>query len=443
MGFAGRMSAPLVGICFMFLFIMTTMRYILRVDRVLGVLYMFVYIYTVFTQIAYVFFPDKLSIISSGQYYGEQWFWPFYAFVFASFSGVFLLFAISRSVPQTGCYFRLADPGTRARVGRVAFVVLILIHNLIMIYYTVSHFSSLSYHSQRVLKDNKIFFAGFAFYEYTVYASYVNWKEYSTPGLGRSVAAAILTISTLVFLTICVRAGQRIEIAALCVGLIVYAFGEKNARNSWWTYVGVALAGIIAFVFMNAIRSERGNQTDFRSLVQLLFAEPGKYASLTFEDIVFQDYCVPSLTLMTSMYYDRIDPIGTVKSLIANSLVLLNVPSLGTRVSRFIDPYGARGYGYYAFTEGFEVMGWAGFVYNSLIMNLGLQLWRPLLRTGNKSFTRYMTGIMVMSVFGLARGTSSAYVKAFYMWFVPCIVLFCLMSGTRPRLRPPHHQLRT
>jgi hypothetical protein len=227
------------------------------------------------------------------------------------------------------------------------------------------------------------------------------------------------------------------------VGLIVYAFGEKNARNSWWTYVGVALAGIIAFVFMNAIRSERGNQTDFRSLVQLLFAEPGKYASLTFEDIVFQDYCVPSLTLMTSMYYDRIDPIGTVKSLIANSLVLLNVPSLGTRVSRFIDPYGARGYGYYAFTEGFEVMGWAGFVYNSLIMNLGLQLWRPLLRTGNKSFTRYMTGIMVMSVFGLARGTSSAYVKAFYMWFVPCIVLFCLMSGTRPRLRPPHHQLRT
>jgi len=432
----GRISVPLAAICIMFLFFVTTVRYILRIDMVFGVLYIFVYVYTVFTQLAYVLFPDRLSIVSNGQYYGAQWFWPFYAFVFASFLGVFLLFVGLRSVHQTRSYFRLIDPGTRAWVGRVAFIVLILIHNLIMIYYTASHFAQLSYRSQNVLKNNKIFFAGFAFYEYTIYTSYVNWKEYSTPGLGRSIAAAILAISGLVFLTICVRAGQRIEIAALCVGLFAYVLGEKNPRKSWQAYLGVALAGIIAFVFMNAIRSERGSQIDFRSLTHLLFAEPGKYANLTFEDIVFQDYCVPSLTLLTSMYYDRIDPVGTVKSLVANSLVLLNVPSLATRASRFIDPYGVRGYGYYAFTEGFEAMGLAGFVYNSVVMNLGIALWRPLLRTGNRSFTRYMTGVMAMSVFGLARGTSSAYVKAFYMWFVPCIVLFCLMSGTRPSLRP-------
>jgi hypothetical protein len=430
-GFTERIPVPWVAICIMFSFFIATARYLLRVDTIFAVYYIFFYVYTVFTQIAYVAFPDKLLVVSGGQYYGIEWFWPFYVFTFASFLGAFLVFIGLRSKGWRLRYFRLTDVRSQARIGKIAFVVLVLIHNLIMIYYVATRFESLSYHTQQVLKSNKLFFFGFAFYQYTIYASYVNWKEHSTRGLGKSVAAVILAVSVLTFLTICVRAGQRIQLAALCVGLFVYVFGEGRPRHRMRTYVGVALAATVIFALMNAVRMLRGSQIDLSYLLHVLFTMPGKFINLSLEDVVFQDYVGPSLTLVTSMYYDRINPIEASKSLIANSLFFLGVPSLGERVSRFIDPYGVKGYGYYAFTEGFEVMGWAGFVYNAVVMNLGLAMWRPLLRTGSESFTRYMTGIMAMSVFSLARGTSSSYFKSLYMYFFPCIVMFCLFSGTR------------
>lgn len=436
-GFIERIPAPYVAICMMFAFFIVTARYILRVDTIFGVCYIVFYVYTVFTQIAYVAFPNKLFIVSGGQYYGIEWFWPFYVFTFASFLGVFLVFVGFRARRQRLRCLRLTDLRVQARIDKIAFVALVLIQNLIMIYYIATRFESLSYYTQHVLKGNKLFFFGFAFYPYTIYASYVNWKEYSATRLSSSVAAAILAISLLVFLTICVRAGQRIEIAELCVGLFIYAyvFGEGGPRHRMRIYVGVALAVIVMFAFMNAIQALRGTQIDLSHVVHLLLTNPGEFMGFALEDLVFQDYVTPSLTLVTSMYHNRIDPIGALKSLIANSLVFLGVPSLGETVSRFIDPYGVRGYGYYGFTEGFEVMGWAGFAYNAVVMNLGLAMWRSLLHTGSESFTRYMTGIMAMRVFSLARGTSSSYLKSVYMYFVPCIVMFCLMSGTRLILR--------
>ena len=282
-----------------------------------------------------------------------------------------------------------------------------------------------------MLKGNKLFFFGFAFYQYTIYASYVNWRKHCTRGLGKGVAAIILAVSVLVFLTICVRAGQRIQMAALCTGLFVYMFGDSRPRHRMRTYLGVALVGIAIFAAMNAIRMLRGSPIDLSYLLHMLFTRPGEFTNLNLEGVVCQDYVGPSLTLVTSMYFDRISPVEALKSLIANSLFFLGVPGLGERVSRFIDPYGVKGYGYYAFTEGFEVMGWAGFVYNAVVMNLGLAVWRPLLRTGSESFTRNIKGTMAMSVFSLARGTSSSYFKALYMFFVPSIVIFYLMSGTR------------
>ena len=433
-GFAERVPAQWAGVCIMSAFVMTTVSYILSVDIVFGMYYLVSYIYTIFTQIAYVAFPSKLSVVSGGQYYGAEWFWPFYAFTFASFFGAFLLFVVFRSWHQHLRCFRLTDSRPTARLGKVAFVALILIHNLVMVYYTATRYESLGYYTQGVLKSDKLFFFGFAFYQYTIYASYVNWREYSTAGWGRSVAVVILMISILIFLTICVRAGQRIEIVALCVGLFVYLLAERKPRSALGMYLGAFCVGIGIFGFVNAIRMLRGSQIHLAHVANLLLTQPGKFVTLTLEDAVFQDYCGPSLTLVTSMYYGRVDPIEAVKSLVANSLVFLDVPSLGERVSRFIEPYGTRGYGYYVFTEGFEVMGWAGFIYNAVIMNLGISLWRPLLRTGNGSFTRYMTGIMAMGVFSVARGTSSSYLKSIYMYFVPCIVLFCLMSGARPCL---------
>ena len=433
-GLTGWLSEPAIAICLMCAAIILTAHCVLRYDTVFGVYFIICYVYTVFTQIAYVAFPAKLTIVSGAQYYGIEWFWPFYAFIFASFAGAFLLFMIFWNGRYRLHLFSLSNSRMHANARRTIFMGLILVHNLIMIYYAMTSFETLSYYSQDVLKSNRVFFLGFTFYQYTIYTLYIDWSAHTSTGLHRCATFVALVVSALVFMTISIRAGQRIQIAGLLVGLLFYVLGSTEPRNRLRTYAGVALTAIIGLALSNAIRSQRGSQIDLIHVAQLLLTRPLELIRMSAEDIVFQDYTIPSLTLVTSMYHGRVDPIRTALSLVANSFPFLNVPTLGESVSKFIAPYGLQGFGYYAFTEGFEMMGWAGFVYNAVIMNVGLALWRPLARTDNREFDQYMRGIMVMRVFSLVRGDSSAYFKSLYMHFLPCIVLFCLMSGTRLRL---------
>ena len=122
-GFTERLPMPWVAvyIMIMFAFFIVTAWHLLKVDTIFAVYYMVFYVYTVFTQITYVAFPDKLFVVSDGQYYGIEWFWPFYVFTFASFLGAFLVFIGFRCKSQRVRYFRLTDARPQALIGKTAF----------------------------------------------------------------------------------------------------------------------------------------------------------------------------------------------------------------------------------------------------------------------------------------------------------------------------------
>lgn len=429
-------TSPLTAITILALFFGATFVTVLRRDVIFAFYYGFLYLYTVFTQIGYVFYPEAVAAISAGQYYGLEWFYPYWAFILLSFLLIYILFLIVDPLERRGkfCLPLFLEIETRTNTN-VLFYALIVAHNLVMLYFFLSRYSQLSYYSQHVLKHNKLFFYGFYLYELTLLALYVKYRM-SPRGSASKVASFLLLVASMaVFLAIAARTGQRIEFVAFFLGLSMYVFASSRRGAKLGTAVKLLGVGGIVLLFANALRSCRGGATSLTSIVSALATSPVRYiVPMDLKSITFQDYLSPSLTLITSMYYSKVFPLEVLKSNLINLLVLVDYPTLGEQLSRLVDPEGWAGYGYYILTEGFNTLGWAGVVYNALVFNVGLLLWKRFAKTNHEEFNRYMMGVIATGVFNIVRGQSLFFIKATYFSFLPAIVLFCTGTGTRVRL---------
>src|ERR1019366_5832191 len=63
-----------------------------RKSLLFGGAYFFLFIYSIFTQIGYRFYPQLSDSLKA--YFGEQYFLPFYTFNFLSFISTYILFSI-------------------------------------------------------------------------------------------------------------------------------------------------------------------------------------------------------------------------------------------------------------------------------------------------------------------------------------------------------------
>ena len=107
--------------------------------------------------------------------------------------------------------------------------------------------------------------------------------------------------------------------------------------------------------------------------------------------------------------------------------------SLGEILSRVIDPESNAGYGYYILTEGYNFTGFFGFMYSALIFVLGIRFWESFFtNTKDEIFNAYMYGIMGFLVIYVVRGGQTIlFLKGFYLYFLPAIILFILMSNKK------------
>ena len=82
---------PLFLILLLSLFVFYSIRVMLKRDHDLHALaFLTLYIYTVFAQIGYVYFPELSQLY--GVYYGQTLFYKYWTFMFLSFLFTFLLY---------------------------------------------------------------------------------------------------------------------------------------------------------------------------------------------------------------------------------------------------------------------------------------------------------------------------------------------------------------
>ncbi len=308
----------------------------------------------------------------------------------------------------------------------------------------IKNYENLSYANQVVLKNNTIWFYLFSLGGIVLLSLF--YKIYIERSKKKRVFYSVLfLISFSIFSITAIRSGQRIEIAMTLLGftasLWYLLFKDKiKLKHLRLKYIFIVfLIFFIAVSFFQGIRITRGHNESPIAFLTVL-KNPKTYLNvLVPKNLIFQDWLIPSLTLVTSMERNIVFPSKVIESNLTCLIPFINHRSLGSILSRIIDPEGIRGYGYYILTEGYNFMGFVGFLYSAFIFVLGIRILESFFTsTDNKLFNSYMFGIMAFLVIEVIRGGQSmVFLKGLYLYFLPAIILFKLASRKKIFLTSP------
>lgn len=417
------MSEYIQIVCFSIVFFVS-LYFVFRVDLFYSFAYLFLYIYTIFTQFGYTQRPEYSSAIQA--YFGSGVFPVYFKFICCCFALFFLLCIVLARPVSRGVYYHVVY-GRRPLSG-LLFVVVTLAHwglvlGIQLLYGRLLNYDSVS--NDDFLREQGLIIRVFIMALKFMVPSLLLWYYLIRINVMARLWIIFWLSGLTLFLLVTVGVGNRTDLLALFLGIMGYEiFIAKTERKLVRKVIGfVPLVAL--FVGISIVISELRSRDEMS----------GK----SFEEkIVVSDYYAPSHMLLAAIEYDYIDPLEVVSSNINNALILRNYPYLQAKVAGlFRDDLNSRsaGYGFYLFTEGYIFCGFYGFIYSAVFAFLGFSLWRGL----SRSDSSIMNGFMLLIVFSFAvnfvRGQSAYFVKCVYTYAAPSMILFYLATGLYPVLR--------
>lgn len=412
---------PLISIISFSLFFLITFIVLVKRDIFIGGFYAFLYIYTIFSQIGYAYFPELSMLLNS--YFGKALFYDYHYFVFLSFIAYFIV---------TYIYIRVSNPLYKAKYRVVKkpknmlfglYMMSYFIYLTITTFYFVVKYNELTYTSMPtgnyVLFG--ILFKNLTIFTYVHYAAYRNTK----PKTRKKVIFIFFLFSIILEFLIAIKIGSRTDIIALFLGIFFYEMYisvlQKNVKRKLYILLQLGILLIIGLNILEQVRSVHNPNDD--NLAKAL---------------LFKDYFAPGHILIASIHYNIVDPLKVILSNFYNSLVKMNYPYLQTDVGNMLigeSSSRSTGFAMYIFSEGYMFAGWLGFIYNGIIVSSGIILWRWLARSNNYLFNAFVLGLVATQLANMARSQSMYFIKDFYMIFIMAFILYYSMTGVRPMLR--------
>lgn len=395
-------------------------------DLVFAGLYAMLFVYTVFSQIAYLIYPEDVVIQAPGLYAGEAAFHGYLAFVAGAFLLTWLLRLTLHRIPV------LISAGARQGRPRQLTVAIVLgIHTMSLVVTYVLIAPALSYDNQAPLKSNPVLAI-----LYTLLPTVLLLLLALIRADKRPMWRVLFALDAILLLLFSVRAGDRLDLVSFMSASVYFAVarsGSGTTKNRVWRLLAAGVIIALTLAIASGIRAARADNPNGRSFL----GKPAQFAAqpiqgLNPKGLVLQDYFVPSLGLVYSMHRSFVIPREVLTSNVVNAGILISTPSLGEILSRSADPSGKQGYAYYLFAEGYNVAGYAGIVYDALVVNLGLLLWEAFYRRSpSAAYRRLMEAVAFLGIIGVVRGQSSVFVSFAYTALLPAAVLFLLATGQR------------
>jgi len=419
------------------LFFILTSFCICRKSPIFFLAYSVLFAYTIFTQLGYILYPETIDIVSHNQYYGDEAFIAYWIYIFLSFIAIFLMFILLYG-KKYKTILKLEINFLPSKLYNFLYVMIIFFYEIVLVSFLVKHYKNLSYSNQSILKNNRIWF--YLFSSNGIILLSLFYKIYIENIRIKKIFYFFLFFSSLsIFSLTAIRSGQRIEILvtllAFC-GSLWYLFANKIRTiglKSKYIFIIFVICFFIGISFLLGIRTIRGHIGGSPKELFTVLKNPKIYLSIFLpKNLIFQDWVIPSLGLMTSIEKDIIFPIEVIKSNLKVFIPFISHQSLGDILSRIIDPEGITGYGYYILTEGYNFMGFAGFIYASFIFVLGFRFLESFFtNTKDKIFNSFIFGIIASLTINVVRGQSTIFLKGLYLYFLPAIILFILMRGEK------------
>jgi positive regulator of sigma E activity len=394
------------------------------------------FLYGFFGQIAYAFWPERVFVLFGGQYYGEEIFYKYWAFIFLSFFLIFLLGRFLYRRPYKGVsvkiYPRKSD--FLAYIKPIFFFFIYLTLEAFLLYSFLANFEYLSYSNVvRVLKSDKLWFYCFSFNSVVLFALWVKIDSVRTKK--SKIFYGILFVGGLIVsLATAFKSGQRIQLISLIIMFFGYYLSEKHSKNF------IRNLGILFFLIFLAVATsqvvkyQRSQRLINKDPIYVLIRKE-TYAYF-FRNIVFQDYTPPSISLITSMHNNIIIPDKVLYTSATSLVPFLKHVTLGNIMARIADPGGSGGWAYYFLTEGYNFMGNAGVIYNVVIFTYGTRMLTGIFynSVNEKKFNSYMRGCLGLISLLVVRGQGFFFIKGIYLFLLPSLAIYFLLFNVKIKI---------
>lgn len=437
-----------------FLFI-PTFWYILKRDDVFALAYVVLFVYTIFTQIGYAFYPDLSA--RNHLYYGETLFYDYWLFMFLSFCFSFLLYS------TVTAKFLKRYRGRPVRAFRwpssFLFGALWIIATIYMLLEYLNLSPQLHYQMTAAELTGRVFvfISLFRCYCLMLILMYAKWRLFQRGPVQQLRYPLAVLVGCIINLTVATRIGSRSDILYVAVALVVVEWHPVivTLKRRWRHVFSLAPVLLLVVYGLSALEQVRLTQEiNPANLVQAAVAP--KFAlgleRAGMEELLAKDFYWPSHLLMTAMYHDLVDPVEVLRSNLANSLVGLKYPTLSQKTTRSVLASGGTdsrvgGSAFHQFIEGYLAAGWFGVFYNAVAWNMGLLCWRLMGTTRDATLNRATVGVMAYFVPSMMRGQSSIYVNWAVFWLAPTLTLLYFAANRRPyfaqKAQPRRHSYAT
>tara|TARA_B110000003_G_scaffold129903_1_gene131917 strand:- start:8104 stop:9420 length:1317 start_codon:yes stop_codon:yes gene_type:complete len=424
---------PLFLIVILSLFVFYSIRVMMKRGHDLHALAFFaLYIYTIFAQIGYAYFPE-LSALSDA-YFGPMLFYKYWAFMFFSFVFTFLFYrALNPRNYKKDIYI---VKSTSLNYGEYFFFLIVILIYLALNLYFVKYRELFGYGGGNSLGGP---WFGIAFWIFTICTLilFTLARDKTNKTNKRIFSFVMFLLCIIFFLKVTIAAGTRSAILYLFISFAFYELSPivKTIKYQKRKIFILILSGFLVIGMLTILREVRTQDED------ISFSSFSNYESSEsqFSDqalpaaVLLQDYYLPSHTLFISMQYNIIDPLEVVKSNFANSLVKLEYPFLTTTIlERGLGTKSERGVGwaYHYFVEGYNAMGLFGVFYNALFWNLGMILWIKLTQSNNRRHNKAMLSIAALVITLVMKAQNSAFIQFYWLILLSGLALLLLANSS-------------
>lgn len=389
------------------------------------------FIYTIFAQIGYAYFPELSKLL--GAYFGTALFYKYWTFMFLSFLITFLVYL--RTNPLNVVKYVYKVKPTNRKIGRKIFFCITLFFYLALSLFFYTHREMFGWGGGMPM-GTVWFVLGFRIYTICTFFLYVLFRNKSNSLQTRRFSFVCFLICITFFLSVTIAAGTRSDILYFFVGVVFYEASPiiNTLKYNKRKVIVLLLAGVVVINLLMILLTLRtqSDKTSFSSFINSGSEVSSSSDEVLSTKLLLQDYYSPSHTLFISMQYDFIDPIEVLKSNFSNSLILFKYPFLTNSIIAKIglNFERAEGWSYHFFVEGYNAAGWFGIFYNAIFWNLGMAFWCLLVRSNNKEHNRALFSILCFLIVNTMRSQTCAFIQSFWMILIPALVLLLLSNNS-------------
>jgi len=405
-----------------------------RQDDLHAFAFFVLYIYTIFAQIGYAYFPE-LSIFI-GAYFGPKLFYEYWLFIFLSFFFTYAIYLKVTIIGKNRILFKVQVSNSKYRQNIFFFITIVLFLSL-FIFFNLKR-SQFAWGAGNPMVS-QWFGLGFGLFSICVFYLYVLFRNKSFKKKTRQLSLFLFLIFISFIITVSIAAGARSNILYFFLTLFFYEvtplintirFHKKLLFIS--LFLGIPL--INGLMIISNVRETGATNLTFSTLLKSNKNDENSSNKSLSENIILQDYYTPSHLLFISMHYNIVDPIETLKSNLANSFIFFKYPYLTQTISKINgnDYERGEGWGYYFFVEGYNALGWFGIFYNAIFWNLCMGLWCLLTKSDNHNFNKIILSVLTLLIVGAMRsGQTCSFIHQFWLILIPAFILLSFATNSK------------